>query len=171
MKLAEFYFRSGEDEQGMEVYNSYLRNIKSTPEIMKLAKEMIVRKRPEDAVRVLKSKADLSENCELHYLLGCAYEDSGKNKLAVREFKRVIELSGKLNNSKQKSTSFNNFYSYRNPWKLKLPPSVLLLTSIRQISWQGLPPPAANLLPWPYELCVASAFDGRGCQSQWQFAI
>ena len=137
MKLAEFYFRSGEDEQGMEVYNSYLRNIKSTTEIMKLAKEMIVRKRPEDAVRVLKSKADLSENCELHYLLGCAYEDSGKNKLAVREFKRVIELSGKLNNSKQKSTSFNNFYSYRNPWKLKLPPSVLLLTSIRQISWQA----------------------------------
>ena len=136
MKLAEFYFRSGEDEQGMEIYNSYLRDLKSTPELMKFATEMIVRKRPQDAVKVLKNKSALSENCELHYLLGCAYEESDKAKLAVQEFKRVIELSGKLNVSKKKNTNLNNLYRYRNPWQLKFPPPILMLTSIQQLAWQ-----------------------------------
>ena len=135
MKLAEFYFRSGEDEKGMEIYNSYLRGQKNISTLMSFASKMIVRKQPQEAIKILKEKAALSEDCEMHYLLGCAYEDAGKPKLAVQEFKRVIALSSKLGVSKKKTTSLNTIYSY-NPWGIKFPPAIHMLNSIQQMAWQ-----------------------------------
>jgi len=131
MKLADFYFRSGDDEKGLNIYQSYIRDNKDIDSLMSFAGDMIYRKHPEKAVEILKDKAVVSDNCIMHYLLGCAYEDVGKPKLAVKEFMQSIKLSGKLK-SKSKITSLVR----PNPWGIKYPPSLQLLTSIQMTYWR-----------------------------------
>ena len=130
LKLADFYFRSGDDEKAMEIYRSYLRNHSDLNSMLRFAGDMIVRKRPEEAVAILKDQAVNSDNCILHYLLGCAYEDADNPELAVDEFTRVIKLSDTLKSKAQPPATGNN------PWGVKFSPALDRLISIRRLYWQ-----------------------------------
>jgi predicted Zn-dependent protease len=132
LKLADFYFRSGDDEKALEIYQSYLRNHSDLNSLMRFAGDMIVRRRPEEAVAILKDKAVNSNNCVLHYLLGCAYEEADKTDLAVDEFMQVIKLSDTLK-VKGKTPLLNNYYVAQG---IKLSPALEQLIFIQTMNWQ-----------------------------------
>ena len=136
MKLADFYFRSGDDEKALEIYRSYLRDNKDRTSLMRFAADMIVRKRPEEAIKILKDQAVASDNCVLHYLLGCAYEDAGKTEPAVSEFMRVIKLSGNIK-SRAKSTAPGGLpTAFYRPYGINFSPAVQRLASIRMMTYR-----------------------------------
>ena len=135
MKLADFYFRSGDDEKGLEIYRSYLGDHKDLNSLMRFAADMIARRRPEEAINILKDQALISDNCVLHYLLGCAYEDADKTELAVKEFMHVMKLSNTIK-SKAKSTNPTSPYAPYSRYGTSFSPAVEQLTSIQRMNYR-----------------------------------
>lgn len=136
MKLADFYFRSGDDEKAMEIYRSSLRDNKDLTSLMSFAADMIVRRRPEEAIKILKEQADISDNCVLHYLLGCAYEDTDKTEAAVKEFMRVIKLSGAIKNGTNSTSPVASIITSYRPYGINFPPALQHLLSIQMMTYR-----------------------------------
>ena len=133
IKLANFYFRAGDDEKGMEIYHSYLSDKKDPKTLMSFAADMIAGKRPEEAVKILKNLAPSSDDCVLHYLLGSAYEDINNTELAVKEFMKAMKLS---NTIKSKLKSTNSVLSSYTRFMASFPPAIQQLTAIQMLKYR-----------------------------------
>ena len=132
IKLANFYFRAGDDRKAMEICQEYIREHKDEKSVINFASDMICRKMPEQALKVLQPYAAANDNCDIHYLLGCAYEDLDKYNEAKKEFMKVIKLSSSLKDKAKKTTVPQRYYH----WSPQLPDSVMKLSRIRNLRWQ-----------------------------------
>ena len=136
MKLADFYFRSGDDEKGLEIYRSYLADNKDLNSLMRFAADMIARRRPEEAIRILKGHALTSDDCVLHYLLGCAYEDADKTDLALKEFMRVMKLSSTIKGKVKSQNPASPYAIAYRRYGTTFSPAVQQLLSVQSMNYR-----------------------------------
>jgi predicted Zn-dependent protease len=112
LKLADFYFRNGEDEKALGIYAKNIVKSGSLKSLINGAASMLQRKQPEAAIDMLRSvRTSNPDNFELRYVLGCSYEEKGDYGQAANEFLAAFRLVDKLQSAGRQISQFANYYS------------------------------------------------------------